>query len=208
MPGPIILVDMENIQQLAPGALPGGARLIVFAGASQKSISLDLVIAGQALEPPAQWIRASGSGRNALDFHIAFELGRLAERGERGPVFVLSKDKGYDPLIVHIASGGMPCKRVESLSEIPSPAKPKNGVSVQASDGIDLGAAFAATVKVREILGRSPKTARPGKRATLVKHLKAMEHLKLKDKDISGVIDEMLATKLIVEDKGKLSYNF
>lgn len=31
MPGPIILVDMENIQQIAPAAVPGGARLIVFA---------------------------------------------------------------------------------------------------------------------------------------------------------------------------------
>lgn len=179
---------------------------MVFAGASQKSVSLDLVIAGQKLNPPAEWIRASGSGHNALDFHIAFELGRLAERGERGPVYVVSKDKGYDPLIAHVRKDGMVCQRVEALARVTKPAA-ANGHSAR-PQVIDIGAGFAATIKVREILSRSPKNARPRKRATLAKHIKAMHQLKLTETGIPNVIEELLSTKLVVETNGQLSYNF
>ncbi|MFJ1259947.1 PIN domain-containing protein [Cupriavidus sp. CuC1] len=210
MAGPIILVDLENIPQFDLATIPVAARLIVFAGANQKSISLDLVIAGQGLEPPMRWIRACGAGKNALDFHIAFELGRLSERGECGPVYVLSKDKDYDPLIAHVVTTGMACWRVESLANI-APPTPKNNVPAVRQDSapdIDIGAAFAATIKVREILSRSPKNVRPRKRETLIKHIRAMQQLKLTDQGISDVVDELLSSKLIVETNGQLSYHF
>ncbi len=208
MPGPIILVDLENVQQLEFSVVPSAARLIIFAGASQKSISLDFVIAGQALDQPAQWLRSSGNGPNALDFHIAFELGRLIERGESGPIYILSKDKGFDPLLLHVASKGVPCRRIETLTQIAAVAPMPTPSTERDPSTISIGAAFAATIKVREILSRSPKNARPRKRATLVKHIKAMQQLKLTEAAIIGVVDELLTTKLVVETHGQLSYNF
>ncbi|WP_370868178.1 PIN domain-containing protein [Sulfuriferula sp.] len=49
----------------------------------------------------AGWIFTSkieGTGKNALDFHIAFQLGRTIETAPQTECFVLSKDKGFDPL--------------------------------------------------------------------------------------------------------------
>src|SRR5690606_40973713 len=48
------------------------------------------------------YVRISGSGRNALDFHIAFHIGLIAA-AERDVFFhVISKDSGFDPLITHL----------------------------------------------------------------------------------------------------------
>jgi len=53
-----------------------------------------------------------------LDFQIAFELGRTFETAPDTECFVLSGDKGFDPLLNHLNSNGMACKRVESIAEL------------------------------------------------------------------------------------------
>lgn len=42
----------------------------------------------------------------------------MVERGEKGPVFVLSRDKGFDPLLAWLSAElGIPARRVASLVE-------------------------------------------------------------------------------------------
>ena len=43
----------------------------------------------QALEDSAKYIKIAGSGKNALDFHIAYYIGELAEN-EPEAFFILS----------------------------------------------------------------------------------------------------------------------
>lgn len=59
-----------------------------------------------------------GTGRNALDFHIAFQLGRTFETAPTTECFVLSRDKGYDPLLLHLNKNGVKCRRIEALEEL------------------------------------------------------------------------------------------
>ncbi|MGT2509763.1 PIN domain-containing protein [Cupriavidus basilensis] len=95
--GVVVLVDFENVQAIDFARLRPAARLAVFAGEGQRKVPIEVAMGLQAMGERARWVKASGAGPNALDFHIAFELGRMVQAGERGPVVVLSKDKGFDP---------------------------------------------------------------------------------------------------------------
>lgn len=115
--GAVVLVDFESVQDIDFSQL-AGSRLVVFAGEVQKKVPIEVAMGLQALGERARWVRSSGVGPNALDFHIAFEIGRMVEKGETGPVFVLSRDKGFDPLLAWLgAELGIPARRVISLAE-------------------------------------------------------------------------------------------
>ena len=74
-----ILVDFENVQPSSLGALKAGdAYVKVFAGAHQNRVDLALAQALQPFGTHAEYIQIVGSGKDALDFHIAFYIGRLS----------------------------------------------------------------------------------------------------------------------------------
>jgi hypothetical protein len=58
----------------------------------------------------------NGSGKNALDFHIAYYVGKYAEIDPKGTFRIISKDKGFDPLIEHLRAADIDCSRIENLS--------------------------------------------------------------------------------------------
>lgn len=115
--GAVVLVDFESVQDIDFSQL-AGSRLVVFAGEIQRKVPIEVAMGLQALGERARWVRSSGVGPNALDFHIAFEIGRMVEKGERGPVFVLSRDRGFDPLLAWLGMElGIHARRVISLAE-------------------------------------------------------------------------------------------
>ena len=74
-----VLVDFENVQAKDIGVLNGGPfKIKVFVGANQAKIPLEMARALQTFGPNAEYIQIDGSGRNALDFHIAYYIGQLA----------------------------------------------------------------------------------------------------------------------------------
>lgn len=111
------LVDFENVQPKDVGALvPGGNGIKVFLGASQSKVSLELVHALQPFGSDAQYIQISGSGPNAVDFHIAFYIGQLAASHPGATFAIVSKDTGFDPLIKHLATLGIACRRIVTFA--------------------------------------------------------------------------------------------
>jgi len=115
--GAVVLVDFESVQDIDFSQL-AGSRLVVFAGEIQRKVPIEVAMGLQALGERARWVRSSGVGPNALDFHIAFEIGRVVEKGEKGPVFVLSHDRGFDSLLTWLGTKlGIPARRVTSLAE-------------------------------------------------------------------------------------------
>lgn len=115
-----ILIDYENIQpKVLSGLDAEHFKVMVFVGANQSKISFETAAALQALGEKAQYIQISGNGTNALDFHIAFYIGRLAAE-EPTPYFhIISKDKGFDPLIEHLRSRKILAARSTDISDIP-----------------------------------------------------------------------------------------
>src|SRR5512136_944739 len=95
----LLLVDFENVQQVELAKLDDSYRVIIFVGADQKSVPFDLVTKAQKMGSRVEWQKIVGNGSNALDFFIAFQLGQVFAKPPRPECVVLSRDKGFDPLI-------------------------------------------------------------------------------------------------------------
>jgi hypothetical protein len=117
-----ILVDFENTQPKADEvarAAGGERRLWIFRGPGQKKYDAEFAEALLALGEQARVVRCEKSGANALDMHIAFELGRLAAAqapGAAAPAFiVVSKDTDYEPLLQYLRKLGFSARREKTL---------------------------------------------------------------------------------------------
>jgi hypothetical protein len=114
----LLLVDFENVQQIDLARLDDSYRIIIFVGAGQKNVPIALVVDAQKLGNRLEWQRVDAKGNNALDFFIACQLGRVLEKSPRLRCLVLSKDKGFDPLLRHLNKIGLKCNRLNSLLEL------------------------------------------------------------------------------------------
>jgi hypothetical protein len=112
-----ILIDYESIQPEDLAGIGAEAIVVVFVGAQQHRLPFDFACAMQAIGERGRYIKIAGSGRNALDFHIAFYLGELLQQGPRASFRVVSKDAGFDPLISHLVERGFDVARIEALGE-------------------------------------------------------------------------------------------
>lgn len=102
-----VLVDFENVQPKNIDELNGrSCKIKIFAGASQSKVPLALASSLRVLGADAEYIQIDGNGKNALDFHIAYYIGRLAAQNSDASFYVISKDAGFDPLIKRIVGRG------------------------------------------------------------------------------------------------------
>lgn len=116
-----VMVDYENVQNIDLNCLKDKNFYIkIFIGTNQTKIPIDLVLKSQELSGQVEWIQINGSGKNALDFHITFMLGRLTERDPTAVFHIISKDTGFDPLVSYLKSQKLLCKRSDDLSLITS----------------------------------------------------------------------------------------
>ncbi|MGO4575003.1 PIN domain-containing protein [Cupriavidus sp. 2TAF22] len=207
MSQPLLLVDFENVQTIDVQHIPPDYQIAIFCGANQKSASLDLTTRLQNLGSQVQWHRVSGTGKNALDFHIAFHIGRVLERKEASEFIILAKDTGYDPLVKHIGSLGVSCKRVAVVGEIhrtpaaPTVSSPKPAPKASSPPSAELERVKANLTKVL-------KNKRPRKRATLTKHVSTLFGNKLTKAQLTGLVDDMFRRKMISEANNAISYHF
>ena len=117
-----ILVDSENVS-ITPeqaGLIAGdNFRLILFFNAQKKTIPVELWDQLQPLGDRVKRVTMQGQGHNALDFILSFELGRLVEAFPDAFFHIISKDKGFDPLVAHLQSQKIFSDRLDSISDIP-----------------------------------------------------------------------------------------
>ena len=113
-----VLIDYENVQTDNLDLLAQRPfKVMIFVGKNQTKIPIDLAIQVQNLK--AKYIKISGSGPNSLDFHIAFYVGLLSEREPEAYFYIVSKDKGFDPLITHLKERKTRAHRIVDVSLLP-----------------------------------------------------------------------------------------
>ena len=189
----LLLIDFENVQQVDLARLDETFQIIIFVGASQKSVPIELVANAQNLGSRIEWQRVDANGNNALDFFIACQLGRVLENAPHLHCIVLSKDKGFDPLLRHLNKAGLKCKRLNSLLELdPQTTQPED----------------SNYKRVVELLGKSEKKSRPRKRKTLSPYISSLFQKKIAQSDIDRIIDILFANKLISETNNAITYAF
>jgi hypothetical protein len=191
-----VLIDYENVQPKDVALLNGHAfKVLVFIGANQTKVPLDLVKTLQPMGGNADYILISGSGKNALDFHIAYYLGDLANKDPEGFYHVISKDTGFDPLITHLKSRGIRAHRSNALCEIPI-------LGFIAPKTID--ERVDAVIKNLESRG----SARPRRVKTLASTIHALFLKKLEQSEVDGLVAALVKRGAIVATDGKISYTF
>ena len=189
-----ILIDYENVKAIDLGPITDKSyHLMVFVGASQHKISTDFAMQVQNLAA-AEYVRISGNGHNALDFHIAYMIGRLAEREPDASFVIVSKDRGFDPLITYLKAKTIKASRVGDLFEIRALRLPK---AVSDDDIID--------DVVKNLAGRG--SSKPRKLRTLASTIGSLFKDGLSDDEVQSLIAQLQARGHITVNQEKVSYN-
>jgi hypothetical protein len=189
-----VLIDYENVQPANLDLLAGGHfKVKVFVGANLARLPFGLADAMQRLGERGEYVRISGNGPNALDFHIAYYIGRLAGQEPKAFFHIISKDAGFDPLVAHLKSQGVLSSRSATLDGIPIL---KRLATAPRDDQVD--------AVVQKLKGM-PKS-RPQREKTLKAMISAWFGKNLDDAAIDRIVKELLNRRLIAIDGVKLSY--
>lgn len=191
----VLLVDYENVQKVDLPRVPARVQVRVFIGASQTKMPTELTIQAQPLGNRLTWIRIEGQGSNALDFHIAFYLAEYVAASPKAEYVILSRDKGFDPLVRHLIGRGLNVRRVSTQVEaFPVPAHTSSADShLQRAMGM---------------LGKLDKNKRPRKRQRLVAFLAAHFTNKISVDNVEALVQELFEQKAISEANNSLTYHF
>lgn len=194
MPTNYVLIDYENVQPSNLELLDDkNFKVIVFCGFSQNNISFELATGMQKMGDGGQYVKSAGNGKNSLDFHMAFHIGRLSIEDPRARIHIVSKDKGFEPLVAHLKSHGIKACRVDDIAKIPVLRVRNAGRS---EDKI--------AVIVKNLVGRGRSL--PGRVETLRNTINSLFAEKMKDDELKVILDELQAKKYIEIDGEKISY--
>ncbi len=194
MPTNYVLIDYENVQPKNLEVLSSHPfKVFVFVGANQTKVPFDLANAMQRMGKDATYIKIAGNGPNALDFHIAYYIGELVQKDPGGFYHIISKDKGFDPLISHLKDKKIRVQREKDLAEIPVLR-----MSTATSDDDKIIAI------VNNLSGRGQ--SRPRKLKTLANTINSLFTEKLDEKQLNSLINKLKSLKYIVVNQTNVSY--
>ena len=190
-----VLIDYENVQPDDIDTLQHEhVRVIVFVGPHQTKIALEKAVALQRMGANAEYLRLSGGGPNALDFHIAYYLGQLTAKDPTAYFHVISKDTGFDPLIKHLKERKLRACRARAIGENPilKPVDPKSSP--------DRVALIVANLQKRG-------AARPRTVATLSSTISATFQKQLTAQEVGALVSELKKKGLIKVEGTKVTYD-
>jgi hypothetical protein len=194
LPTNYVLIDFENVQPKNLEILTTHPfKIFVFVGANQTKVPFDLATAMQGFGDNAKYIKISGNGQNALDFHIAFYIGQLSLQDPEGFFHIISKDTGFDPLIKHLRTKKIRVHREKDLAEIPV---------LRISSATNNDEKISAIIK--NLAGRGQ--SRPRKVKTLANTINSLFTKKLEENELSALIKVLIERKYIVVKDSNVSY--
>jgi PIN domain len=196
-PATILFIDYENVTQVRLSDLQQPhLKIFIFVGCAQVKIPFELVREAHQLGEAVEWIGVEGSGANALDFHIVFYLGQISLQSPHANYVILSRDRGFDPLIQHLSKRGISCRRIDSLDRLSG----KTELTYSPEFLSDIAVAKLAAVVAK---------SRPKKRSTLYTYLKSvLTKYQPSESEIDELLSLWFASGKIVESKEKISYKF
>ena len=189
-----ILIDYENVQ---PNDLTKLNKehfnVFVFFGENQTKVSFEFASTLQQMGANAEYIKISGNGNNALDFHIAFYIGYIATKEPDSFFHIISKDTGFDPLIQHLKNKKISVSRSKSIEDIQlikvlNLKTPSEKIAPVNSKLLQLGDSKPKTIK------------------TLSSTINSLFQKSLSDAEINDVIEELKKQGKITVNKSKVLY--
>lgn len=209
-----ILIDYENVPVKSLSLLKDKPfRVGVFLGPKNTRLATEFVLAMRDLGPQGDYIQLEAGGPNALDFHIAFYLGRLLEARAADSYHIISKDKGFDALVAHVSKTGIACERADSIEAMSCWAKPAATKAAPAAKAEAKPAAAPATKKkadelVALVVANLQKraTGRPRTEKTLRSTVKTLIGAQYSEKELDAVIVRLQKKGAVTVAEGKVAY--
>ena len=190
-----VLIDYENVQPEAMAVLgQEHFKVIVFVGANQTKVTFEVASALQKFGDRAEYIKITGNGSNALDFHIAYYIGQLASKEPEAYFHIVSKDTGFDPLIQHLKAKKILACRSKDVTEIPlvkvaNSKPPSDKLAVIISDLQRRGASKPRTVK------------------TLLSTINSIFQKQLSEHELNGLLAGLQKQGVVIVNETKVSYS-
>ena len=191
-----VMIDMENVSPENIEALnQEWFRVYLFIGKNQTKLPLSIVKAVKKMGDRAEYIEMSGTGHNALDFHIAYYVGRISALDKDSFFHIVSKDQGFLPLIAHLKEQGVFADLVPSIDEIPALEKMH-----LAKQSLPRKIAHA-----KECLAK-PNAARPRTRKTLANLVLTFFGKLISEEEAATIVDRLVASGIVKEDGTRIVY--
>lgn len=190
-----VLIDYESVQPEALAALEAEHfKVFVYVGANQAKVTFEAAAAMQKMGSRAEYIKISGNGPNALDFHIAFYIGQLSSVDPTAYFHIISKDTGFDPLIQHLKTKKMFAARWRDVSDIPlvkvaNTKSPAEKISVIVANLQQRGTSKPRTVK------------------TLLSTVNSIFQKKLTEQELAALQKELEAKGYVTVNGTKVSFS-
>ena len=165
-----ILIDFENIQPEAKqlAALDeNNCHIWLFLGKlQQKTLSIDLCEVLCRFGKNVHFVRIARTGKNALDFYLAYYLGKISEQDKDALICIFSRDTGFDVLVEHMESG-QHCRGIVRMAKLTDAAQlPKTETAEAAMKEIRKNVAITTDTSTADTENAEPLS--PQDNATIV----------------------------------------
>ncbi len=191
-----VFVDYENVHDVDLSLI--GSKtvyLTLLLGARQTKLDAPLVEKLIAHASSVQLVRLNSSGKNALDFALAYYVGRAVQADPNAWFHIISKDTGFDPLIEHLKSRHIRAYRHTDYATLTFSTAPK-----PPAPGPD-----ALVLQVLEHLQKHTNN-RPKRKKTLASHLAPL--CKKSATEVDTLIEKLRqAGHLKIGDQGAVTYH-
>jgi hypothetical protein len=191
-----VFVDFENVQEIDL-AVVGNQTVSFTMLLGPQQTKMKVTVVEKLLEHAAsvQFVRLVSTGPNALDFTLSYYIGRAAATDPNGFFHIISKDKGFDPLIEHLRSKHIRACRHDDFTALrfSGSAKP------HPSPG-------ELPDRLLEQLRNNPNN-RPKRKKTLASHLFALSGKMATEAEVDAVIGNLRrAGHLDFDEKDAVTY--
>lgn len=204
-----VFVDFENICEVDTSIFDNQrVHFTLLVGANQPKLEVGLVEQLVRHAPSVQFVRLTSRGKNALDFTLAYYVGRAVASMPLASFHIISKDKGFDPLVEHLSANMVKIRRHDNFSDVvPKPPVARRAAPPQLrrrEDGTLQNGAFEKAV---EYLSRASRT-RPKTVPRLLRWLGTSFEGHLTPLNAEVVLKQLLLKKFVlVSDSGVVSYS-
>ena len=156
-------------------------------------MKFDLVELLQAKGSDARVIKMGGTRPTALDFHVAYHLGRLCLQEPGAYFHVIARDKSLDPLLTRLREEGLHVQRCTTVSEMPVLTMPANPPDEEKLSRV-----------IENLIERGKQ--RPASLKTLMGTIASLFHPKLGEGDTLAIVEQLKATGVVALEGSKVVY--
>lgn len=187
-------VDYENVGSLERLPLKNYDRVIVFFGPNNHHLKFGEIPVGDGCQ--MQLIKLQTQGKNNLDFHLVFQLGRFHETVSADIEFhLVSNDNGMNGILEHLKTLGRKCLKVKiDTANKSNPAKKV----AHHSPGWN---------KVTQILRNTAPKHRPSNKEKLINWIRAVTRQIVPPEKPETIYGRLVMKKMIEEgDNDQIRY--